>query len=83
VNEQQRVNLTVVQSTPSTFINALKNEKVKWPVYNWDFVLSSIDKGFIFSGIFSNKPDFKKQIKDYSALYHAQSRLFAKRVINQ
>ena len=55
MNEQQRVNLTVVQSTPSTFINALKNEKVKWPVYNWDFVLSSIDKGFIFSGIFSKE----------------------------
>jgi lysosomal alpha-mannosidase len=82
VNEQQKVNLTVVQSTPGAFINALKRENVKYPVYNWDYVLSSIDKGFIFSGIFSNKPDFKKQIKDYSALYHAQSRFFAKRVIN-
>jgi len=85
VNEQQRVNLTVIQSTPSAFVNALKNEKekVEYPVFNWDYVLSSIDKGFIFSGIFANRPDFKKQIKDYSALYHAQSRLFAKRVINQ
>jgi hypothetical protein len=61
----------VIQSTPGNFINALKKEQIKWPVYNWDFILSSIDKGFIFSGIFTNKPDFKKQIKDYSALYHA------------
>ena len=54
--------MTVIQSTPSNFINALKNEKdkVQYPVFNWDYVLSSIDKGFIFSGIFSNRPDFKK-----------------------
>lgn len=66
-------------------MNALKkeNDKVQYPIFNWDYVLSSIDKGLILSGIFANDPDFKKQIKDYSALYHAQSRFFAKRVINQ
>jgi hypothetical protein len=37
----------------------------------------------MWSGLYSNAPDFKKQIKDYSALFHAQSRLFAKRVLNQ
>jgi hypothetical protein len=73
VNELQNANLTVIQSTPGAFVKALKNEKdkVSYPVFNWDYVLSSIDKGFILSGTFSNKPDFKKQIKDYSALYHA------------
>jgi len=82
VNEQNKVNLTVIQSTPSAFIEALKKENIKYPVFNWDFVPVSIDKGLIYSGIFSNVPDFKKQVKDYSALFHAQSRLFAKRVIN-
>lgn len=55
---------------------------MKYPVFNWDYVQFSKDTGFMWSGLYSNAPDFKKQIKDYSGLFHAQSRLFAKRVIN-
>lgn len=81
----QRVNLTIIQSTPSNFIKALQSEKeqIKFPVYDWDYVQYAKDKGFIWTGLYSNSPDFKKQIKDYSGLFHATSRLFAKRVINQ
>jgi hypothetical protein len=84
VKELQKVNLTVIQSTPGNFIKALQSEKeqVNYPVFNWDYVQFSKDTGFMWSGLYSNAPDFKKQIKDYSGLFHAQSRLFAKRVIN-
>ena len=85
VKELQKVNITVIQSTPGNFIKALQEEKeqAKYPVYNWDYVQFSYDKGFMWSGLYTNAPNFKKQIKDYSSLFYAQSRLFAKKVLNQ
>jgi hypothetical protein len=75
--------MTVIQSTPSKFVEALKKEQVEYPVVNKDFVPASKDKGMTFSGYFSARPAFKKQTKDYSALFHAQSRLFARKAIDQ
>lgn len=75
-------NMTFVYSTPHYFVDALKKENITWPVQYGDF-LPYFDKKYEYwTGFFSSRPGLKKQIKSYSKLYHAQSRIFARRMIN-
>ncbi len=41
------------------------------------------DRYEFWTGFYSSRPGLKKQAKTYSTLFHAQSRLFARRMINQ
>lgn len=62
-------------STPSTYIGALKKEKITWPVkYDDAFPYASGTNDF-WVGYFSSRPGLKKQVKDASALLNAEMKL--------
>jgi hypothetical protein len=82
-NKYQKVNMEFVQSTPQTYVNALKAENVEWPVKTDDMIVYSRDSNFFWTGYFSSRPGFKKQVKDTSALLSAHNRLYALKVINE
>jgi hypothetical protein len=49
----------------------------------YDFFPASKEKGMHYTGYFSSRPAFKKETRDYSALFHAQTRLLSRKVIDQ
>jgi alpha-mannosidase len=76
-------------STPSMYVDALMKENITWPVKYND--LSRYDTRYdhgedtprqFWSGYYSTRPDFKRQIKQASNEYYAESKLHAKMVIN-
>jgi hypothetical protein len=82
-NKYNTLNLKFIMSTPQTFVDALKKENVMWPVKKDDFYPYSVVRNNYWSGFFTSRPAFKKQVKVGSALLHAQSRVFARQVIHQ
>jgi len=75
--------MVFVQSTPQTYVNALKAENVEWPVKYDDIMPYESDPNWFWSGFFSSRPAFKKQVKDSSAILSAHSKIFARKVIDQ
>jgi len=69
-------------STPSEYVSALKAERVKYPVFSGDLEPFSESNNEVFSGFFSSKPSLKKQVKDASALFKAQNRYFATKMLD-
>jgi hypothetical protein len=65
------------------YLEGVKKEKRTWPVNYHDFFpyVEGWHQPF-WNGYFSSRPGFKKESKDYSALYHAQSKMFARRMID-
>lgn len=72
-------------STPSEYIAALKKEDLKWPIKDGGdfFPYGSDSLNNYWSGYFTSRPDFKKNIKDASAALHASNKAFATKVISQ
>jgi hypothetical protein len=71
----------------------LKKEEVKWPIKYGDFLNyyeaesrrprpDGRTQFSFWSGYYTSRPAFKKQIKDVSALFYSQSKLFARKVID-
>lgn len=81
-NQQQQRNMTFIYSTPSAFVDAINKEKVTWPIYTDDFFPYFEERYEFWTGYYTSRPGIKKQAKVYSHLFHAQSRLFARRMIN-
>ena len=52
--------MTLVMSTPSDYINALKKENIKWPVKYADGFPYSADNNDFWVGYFSSRPGAKK-----------------------
>lgn len=76
-------------STPGKYVDALKKENVKWPIKYGDFMNyfeeedpSKKQPYPFWSGYFTSRPSFKKQIKDASALAAAQNQLFALQMLD-
>jgi hypothetical protein len=84
VNKESHLyNMTLVMSTPGEYIDALKKEKVKWPVVYDDFLNYYEDKWSFWSGYYTSRPSFKKFIKDASAVYHSSAKLLARLMLDQ
>jgi hypothetical protein len=83
VNSKNIYNVTLKISTPSDYIEALKSEKIHWPVkYEDSFPYSSGNYEY-WTGYFSSRPAAKKLTKDASAFFNAESQLFSKRVLQE
>ena len=77
----QNISIKFQFSTPSEYIEEVKQEKLKYPVFYGD--LLPYGKGDeVYSGGFTSRPALKQQIKDGSALFHSHSKLFAQRMLN-
>lgn len=75
--------MTFKYSTPGRYIKAIKEEKRTWPVFKNDFLPYAMEDHEYWSGYYTSRADLKKQAKDYSSLFHAQNKLFARRMIDQ
>lgn len=64
-------------STPSRFTDALKAEKVTWPVRTDDLFPYVFGKQY-WTGFFSSRPALKKQVKDASAFFNSEQNVFAR-----
>lgn len=82
-NKINTVNMNFIQSTPQTYVNALKNENVEWPTRNDDLLPYASDPARYWTGFYSSRPGFKKAVKDASSVFGAHSHLFARRVLEQ
>lgn len=81
-NAIQEVNLTFVMSTPSRFTDAIKAEKVKWPVKE-DDIFPYMENSLFWTGFYSSRPALKKHAKDASAFFNAEQNIFARLQIDQ
>jgi alpha-mannosidase len=70
-NKYNTLNLKFIMSTPQTYVDALKKETVMWPVKKDDFYPYSVIRNNYWSGYYTSRPAFKKQVKVGSALLHA------------
>jgi len=72
----------------------LKKEETKWPIKYGDFLnYDHYDEHYprpdgrnqysFWSGYYTSRPAYKKHIKDASALFYSQSKLYARKVIDQ
>ena len=80
-------NIEFVMSTPSKYVKAIKEEKQKYFVYYDDLMpyqkISKEGYNEFWTGYYSSKPAFKKQVKDASSLLHAHNTVFAQKVLRQ
>ena len=58
-------------STPSEYIKAINNEKHTYSVFKDDFVPFVDLKDQVFSGFFTTKAAYKKQIREGSSMFHS------------
>ena len=63
-------------STPSDYVQAVKNESIKWPVRYDDFMPFG-ESPDSFTGFYSSSPDTKKFIHDFSNSINGQNKLFS------
>ena len=83
INKHNKANMTLVMSTPQTYINALKAENITWPVKYDDMFPYAHTSNDYWTGYFSSRPAAKKQVKDASSLFSAEMKLFSERVITE
>ena len=75
-------NVELVFSTPSEYIEAIKKDKASYPVFYGDLLpYVEPNQEEVWSGYFSSRPQVKKNIKDTSAMIHAQNKVFAQQVL--
>jgi len=80
-NRYNTKNITFMYSTPQTYLDMLKKDKVSWPVkYDDGFPYSDAKLDF-WTGYFASRPTYKQQIRDYSGLTYAAEGLFARKAI--
>lgn len=83
VNHFNKVNITLQYSTPSTYLDALKKDNVKWATkYDDGFPYSDNQEDF-WTGFFSSRPTKKKMTRDGSSNLHASQKMMAKQVIKE
>jgi len=70
-------------STPGAYVDALKEEQVKWPVRYDDILNYYEEKWSFWSGYYTSRPTFKKMIKDASNIFHSQAKLYARKMLDQ
>jgi len=64
VNKYNTNNITLMYSTPSQYIEAVKKENIKWPTKYGDGFPHSDAAGDFSSGFYSTRPGKKKQVRD-------------------
>jgi hypothetical protein len=73
--------MNFIQSTPQTYVNALKFENVEWPTRGDDLIPYASDPARYWTGFYSSRPGLKKSIRDASTQFGGHSHLFARSVL--
>ena len=75
--------ITLLYSTPSEYINALKAEDIKWPVRYDDMFPYADQTDDYWTGYFTSRADYKKQDRQVAANFHASSKIYAQKLIEE
>jgi len=85
-------NITCTVSTPKDYVNSLKQEKATYPIKYDEFLnyyqevetdKSNRTQYNFWSGYYSSRPGIKAHVKTASAQYHAQSKIVARKMLEQ
>lgn len=68
-------------STPSEYIKAINAEKKSYHLLKDDFMPFIDQKDQSFSGYFTSKAAYKKQIKDASSIFHSHQKQMAEAIL--
>lgn len=87
----KELNITCTCSTPKTYVDSLKKENVQWPIKYDDFMNYHQDEKDknnrthynFWSGFYSSRPGIKAHVKTASAQYYAQSKIVARKMLDQ
>ena len=75
--------MTLLYSTPSQYIDALKEENIEWPV-KYDDMFPYADKDLSFwTGFYSSRANKKEEDRIAQANLHASNKIYAEEVITQ
>ena len=86
INEHYNTsNVKVIMSTPSEYLNAIAKEReaIEYRTFHSDFIPFLQDLGDAWTGYFSSVPGFKSNVRTTSALFHAQNKKFALKVLEK
>ena len=72
-NKIQKQNIRLQYSTPLEYYKAIEKENIEWPLLDRDFFPYVMIEQEAWSGFYTSRPSSKKQIKDFSSLYHASA----------
>ena len=75
--------ITLLYSTPTQYINALKEENIEWPVRYDDMFPYADQAEDYWTGYFSSRSDKKGEDRIVQANLHASNKIFAEKVIIQ
>ena len=75
--------MTLLYSTPSQYIDALKEENIEWPVkYDDMFPYADKDQSY-WTGFYTSRPNKKEEDRVAQANLHASNKIYAEEVIMQ
>jgi len=69
--------MTLMYSTPSAYIDALKKENITWPTKYDDAFPYADDEYSYWTGYFTSRPNLKDYIRKGSHTLHSSNKLFA------
>jgi hypothetical protein len=76
-------NVELIYSTPSIYIDAIKDQKVEWPTKYSDMFPYKDSKKMYWTGYYTSRPQLKKAIRKLSDIYHSSQKLFSMVGISQ
>lgn len=73
--------ITLLYSTPSEYINALKEQDVEWPVRTDDMFPYADSEDNYWTGYFTSRADKKKQERQVASNFHSSTKLYAQELL--
>jgi len=77
INDHQEYNMKLRYSTPSIYLQSVKNAKVTWSVREGDFFPYADKAHAYWTGFYSSRPTLKGYAREMNALAHIADKLFA------
>lgn len=77
------VNIQLIYSTPSMYVDALAQEGIQWPTKYDDMFPYADDSDAFWTGYFSSRANDKKYMRDASHTLHSSNKLFSLASIDQ
>lgn len=70
-------------STPSEYIDAVKEMDISWPTKYDDMFPYADSKDAYWTGFFTSRPNHKSYVRTQSSEYHASAQLYVEKLMDQ
>lgn len=82
-NKHNKANMTMLYSTPGTYIDSLHAQDITWPTKYDDMFPYGDNPQDYWTGYFSSRQAAKKQVRDGQANLHASAQFLSKAVVEK